>query len=147
MVRPAHSIVFILAAFLAAGCAKPQGQSEGSPSVYASDRCGEPGPGWSPQGSEFGHLMARNTVWFGPDRLTWNGARISAEDLQSILDDAGKLNPSVNMQVVYDEEADCRHVRQMRALIAAKLTCTVTMACVEYSEAEYEVQAARHAVY
>jgi hypothetical protein len=146
MRNPAPLVICIGAVLFSGGCDSPRREAGQSVATYGSTRCGGPGPGWSAHGSEFGELMAHNTLAVGPAKLTWNGVALSAATLQSYLQEMRRLNPSVNLQLVFDERADCGLVKQTRALVTGKLGCHSTGQCVEYSGGEYRAEESRRAV-
>jgi hypothetical protein len=133
-------------ALVLVGCNGSQAQPERRSSTYNVSRCGGAPSNWSPHGSEFGELMAHNTLEVGPASVRWNGIAISAATAKEYLGDMNQLNPHVNIQVVFDELTDCNVVQQTRALVSDNLHCGPTEACVEYSEPEWQGQQARHAV-
>jgi hypothetical protein len=139
-------VICIGAAFAAAACNRSEGLKAPVTVPYSLNRCGGVPAGWSPQGSEYGELMAHNTLIARTSGFAWNGVAISADTLQSYLRSISRLNPRVNIQVVFDERADCRLIKETRAMVA-KDNCRFRGQCVEYSEAEYQAQLSRHAAY
>lgn len=142
----ASALTWTIVTLLVDGCDRPQDRSPRAATVYAADRCGGPVAGWSLPGSEYGELMAHNSLAVGSAKLTWNGAPISMTTLHSYFETMGQLDPRVNLQVIFENGAACSRVRSMRELIAEQLDCSFQGACVEYSRPAYEMEASRHIV-
>lgn len=131
---------------VAAGCSRLPDQPQQPRASYSADRCRGPMPAWSLQGREYGELSFRNTLHVGRGSLSWNGATISAATARLYLRTMDGYDPAVNLQVVFDERADCPFVHHIRRLVSESLHCGSKQTCVEYSKPEWETQMKRHVV-
>ena len=110
----------------------------GHNATYSSDHCGVSPVAWSRQGSEFGELLLHNRINVAPQHLSWNGRRVTARQLRSLLTQARQLNPLASMQVVFRGDVGCRRVRLIRQDVTKHLRCGAGQTCVEYSYSEWK---------
>jgi len=146
--RGLAGFLICVTALAVVSCKPSHRQLEPAASIYDTNRCGPPPFKWSKQGREYGELMARNELQIDASSLKWNGVSISPATLRQYLQMADRLNPPINLQIVFNPSTSCGRVNQIRALISENFHCAdgSIPVCVEYREAEYQAQLSRHIV-
>lgn len=135
MTRIGH-ILAASAALATGGCEKPPAKPLPSPH-YASGRCGGAPAGWDRPGIEEGQAVLYNRLDLAPSGMLWNGHPIGQSVLASNLSAVASEPVQPATAIVIAPDMDCAAVARLRAMLNARLRCSASRACVEYSEAEW----------